>query len=231
MLVRYGAGVLVASGSIGGAVASHNRFGSYWRARTTPVNPQSQLQNIVRAAVGQLAQRWSNVLTALQRDAWEVYADAIVRQNKLGAQIKLTGFNMYMRSNVGRLQAGATVIDAAPGTLTLAPQDSTMTATVDEAGQEVSVSFDTNLDWNNLDDAHMFLFMSRPHSAGSAFIGGPWRLIGKIDGSSTTAPTSPTIFTVPFVVAEDQQVAVRGRISEDDGRLSDFFRDQSSVSA
>ena len=99
-LVQYGGGVLDARGSIGGQVHSKNRFGNYIRARTTPVNPQSTRQNFVRNIVQYLSQRWSNTLTQLQRDGWEVYAAAITRANKLGAQIKLTGFNHYINSFV-----------------------------------------------------------------------------------------------------------------------------------
>ena len=109
MLVQYGGGVLDARGSIGGQTASRNRFGNYLRARTTPVNPRSSKQNKVRAVVQYLAQYWSNTLTQAQRDGWEVYAAAITRTNKLGAQIKLTGFNHFIRSNTPLLQSDKTI--------------------------------------------------------------------------------------------------------------------------
>ncbi|GAI27992.1 unnamed protein product, partial [marine sediment metagenome] len=54
-LVQYGGGVLDARGSIGGQVHSKNRFGSYIRARTTPVNPQTNRQDAVRVAVSSLS--------------------------------------------------------------------------------------------------------------------------------------------------------------------------------
>jgi len=230
-LIQMGGGILDARGSIGGQVFSRNRFGNYIRARTTPVNPASSRQNAVRTAIQSLSQRWANVLTAAQRAAWEVYASAISRQNKLGAAIKLTGFNMYVRSNTPRVQAGATVIDAGPTTLTLPPADTVFAGTVDETNQEISVAFDTDLDWVDQDNGHMLVYMSEPKSAGVSFIGGPWRYAGKITGDSTTPPTSPQTFSVPFPVAQGQVVAVRARISEEDGRLTDLFRSQSTVAA
>ena len=230
-LVKYGGGVLDARGSIGGQVHSRNRFGNYIRARTTPVNPASTRQNLVRACIQLLSQAWSNVLTQAQRDVWEVYADAIVRVNKLGAQIKLTGFNHYIRANAPRLQAVGSRIDAGPTTLTLPPGDPQMIATVDEAGQEISVAFDDTLDWLDQDDAHMLVYMSEPKATGVNFIGGPFRYAGRLDGDSVTPLTSPQVLTAPFTVAEGQQVVVRARISEDDGRLSDLFRHQSAVTA
>jgi len=231
MLVQWGGGILDARGSIGGQTASRNRFGNYLRARITPVNPQSSRQNVVRAIIQLLSQAWSNILTQAQRDAWEVYASNIVRQNKLGAQIFLTGFNHYIRSNTPILQALDTRVDIGPVNLSLPPGDPLMIGTVDEAGQQISVAFDDTFDWVDQDDGHMFLYMSEPKRAGTNFIGGPFRFAGAIDGDSTTPPTSPTVISVPFPVAESQVVVVRARISEEDGRLSDLFRSQSAVTA
>ena len=230
-LIQLGGGILDARGSIGGQVFSKNRFGNYIRARITPVNPKSSRQNTIRASIQSLAQRWSAVLTQLQRDAWEVYAAAIVRQNALGAQIKLTGFNMFIRSNSIRSQSADTVIDIGPTTLTLPPGDPLMIATVNTAAQQISVAFDENLNWLDQDEGRMYVFMSIPKSAGVTFVGGPFRLAGSIQGDSTTPPTSPELIAVPFPVSTGQIVVVRARISEEDGRLSDLFRSQSSVAA
>jgi len=228
-LIQLGGGILDARGSLGGQVFSRNRFGNYLRARTTPVNPQSARQSLIRSIVAFLAQRWSNVLTQAQRDAWEVYANAIVRTNKLGAQIKLTGFNHYIRSNSAIANGLGNIVDIGPTTLTLPPEDPQMIGTVDETNQEISVAFDDTFDWVDQDDGHMFIYMSIPKAAGTNFIGGPFRLAGSITGDSTTPPTSPTVLATPFPVAVGQEVVVRARIAEDDGRLSDLFRSQSTV--
>lgn len=230
-LIQYGGGILDARGSIGGQVHSKNRYGSYIRARTTPVNPQSARQNKIRSVIQSLSQAWSNTLTQLQRDAWEVYAAAITRSNKLGAQIKLTGFNMFIRSNAPRSQSDDGVVVAGPTTLTLPPSDPVFACEVDEAGQEISVTFDPLLAWNIIDDGFMYISMSIPKAAGTNFIGGPFRLAGAIDGDTASPPTSPQVLSVPFPVAEGQAVVCKARISEVDGRLSDFFRHQSTVVA
>ncbi len=231
MLVQYGGGVLDARGSVGGQTHSRNRFGNYIRARITPVNPRSSRQNAIRAAVSFLAQYWSNTLTQLQRDAWEVYAAAITRSNGLGQQIKLTGFNMFIRSNAPRLQGGDPIVVAGPTTLTLPGADPIFACEVDEANQEISVTFDPALAWNIIDNGFLFVSMSIPKATGNNFIGGPFRVAGAIDGDTASPPTSPQVLPVPFPVAEGQVVACTARISEADGRLSDSFRSQSSVVA
>ena len=230
-LVQYGGGILDARGSIGGQVHSRNRSGSYIRARTTPVNPRSSRQNLVRAAVQYLAQYWSGTLTQLQRDAWEVYAAAITRTNMLGAQIKLTGFNHFIRSNTPRVQNVDTLIAAGPVILTLPPADPIFACEVDETGQEISVTFDPLFAWNIIDNGRMYVSMSIPKATGTNFIGGPFRLAGAIDGDTASPPTSPQVLSVPFPVAEDQALVCRARISEADGRLSDYFQHASSVVA
>ena len=231
MLVQYGGGILDARGSIGGQTASRNRFGNYLRARITPVNPQSARQNKIRSVIQALAPYWSNTLTQLQRDAWEVYAAAITRTNKLGAQIKLTGFNMFVRSNSIRQQSDDAIVAAGPTTLTLPPADPIFVCEVDETAQQISITFDPLLAWNIIDDGFMYVFMSIPKAAGTNFIGGPFRLAGAIDGDTASPPTSPQVLPVPFPVAEGQALVCQARISEADGRLSDLFRHQSSVVA
>lgn len=230
-LVAYGGGVLNMSGSIGGQVHSHNRFGSYVRARKVPVNPATDRQNKIRAAIQFLASQWSSVLNDIQRDLWEVYAAAITRTNALGAQIKLTGFNHFIRSNSIRLQADHATVGSGPGILTLPPGDPLFACTVDEAGQEISIVFTPASDWNDQDEGHMYISMSLPHAAGRNFVGGPFRMAGSLDGINGAPPASPQVLDVPFPVTEGQVIVCRGRISEEDGRLSDHFRDQSNVTA
>lgn len=230
-LVLYGGGVQNISGSIGGQVHSHNRFGSYIRARKVPVNPKTNRQSEIRSAIQDLAQRWSGSLTQDQRDQWEVYAAAITRKNALGGQIKLTGFNHYIRSNSIRLQNALNTIGDGPGILTLPPGDPLFACTVDEAAQEISVTFTPGLDWNDEDFGHMFISMSIPKAAGVAFVGGPFRQAGFLTGINGAPPASPQVLDAPFQVSEGQIVKCIARISQEDGRLSDFFLDQAAVTA
>ena len=229
-LVQYGGGVLDARGSIGGQVHSRNRFGNYIRARTTPVNPQSTRQNTIRAITAALASYWSTTMSAANRALWEVYADSIVRQNKLGATIKLTGFNHFVRSNAFILQNGGAQVDAGPSTLTLPGADPTFVCVVDEATQKITVTFDNALPWAIAVGGHLGVYMSAPKAPGVSFIGGPFRLAGTINGA-VVPPTTGEELDVPFPVAEGQNVVCRARIVEGDGRLSDYFQHFSSCTA
>ena len=219
------------SGALGSFVLSHNRYGYYLRNRVIPTNPSSTRQQEIRSIVSQISKRWSQVLTPEQRNAWDVYGNAISMSNRIGMSISLTGHAHYVRSNASRLYAGLDVVDAAPSELTLAETDGALEVAISQATQQLSVAFDTSLPWVDEDDAAMVIQMSMPSGPGTTYNQGPYRYAGTIAGDQTTPPTSPQTIAVPFPVAEGQLVSVQARILRADGRLSEPFRTSSNVAA
>ncbi|MCK5565505.1 MAG: hypothetical protein KAJ07_09690 [Planctomycetes bacterium] len=231
MLVKFGGGVLAASGSIGGQTFARNRSGNYVRSRTKPVNPNTARQQAVRSNMTGSTGRWSSTLTALQRAEWATYAAAIAWQNKLGETIKLTGFNHYVRSATSLLAAGGVVVDDGPAILSLPDGDPLVAVTALATGQALSVSFDDSLPWLDEDGAHMVVQMGTPQNITRNFFNGPWRQAGVIDGDGTTAPTTPQAMTAPFAIQEGQLVYFQFRIIRADGRVSQTFRTSATVGA
>lgn len=231
MLVKYGGGILDATGSVGGQTHSRNRFGPYVRARTTPVNPATDRQTAVRSAAAILANRWSTVLTAAQRLTWTQYAAAITRTGGLGAQIKLTGFNHFVRSNIEAMVHSEAVLYGGPVNLTLPDQIVPISAVIDEATQMIAVTFDNSGAWASQATGVVFVYMSQPKTPGTSFIGGPYRFAGVIEGEAPGPVASPVSVAVPFVVAEGQTIKVAFRVREEDARISDRFFHQSNVTA
>lgn len=231
MLVKFGGGILAASGSVGGQTFARNRYGNYVRTKTKPVNPSSDRQQYVRNLVSSMVEHWGSILTQDQRDAWNTYANAIDWLNKLGETITLSGFNHFIRSNVARVQAGGSVIADGPTELTLPGTDSLFEASLSEASQEISVAFDNTLGWANETGGFMSISMSAPAGGGRSFIQPQMRWADVIKGDNTTAPTSPATIACPFPVAEGQRVIVQARIIRLDGRLSAPFRDTAEVAA
>jgi len=223
-LVKYGGGIIQMSGSIAGNTFARNRSGNYVRARTKPVNPNTDRQQAVRGYIGTIAHRWSNVLTALQRQAWNEYAGEVEVTNKLGETIKLSGFNHYCRSNTAILNCGLTIIDVAPAIFTLPDTDPTVTCIYDETAQEISIAFDDSMEWLNEAGGAMLVYQGKPQSAGIAFFDGPWRFVDSIDGDDETAPTTPSTEPSQYVITAGQLAYTQFRIMRADGRLSEFFR-------
>ncbi len=230
-LVKYGGGIVGMSGSIAGNTHSRNRYGSYVRARTKPINPNTALQQTVRAAIATLTQRWSQTLTAPQRTAWNLYASSVAMTNKLGETVFLSGFNHYIRSNVTRETGPTVLIDNGPTIFELPAQDPTFSVSASEATQQLTIAFDEAMDWAVEDGAFLFLFQGQPQNAQRNFFAGPWRFIAYVGGVDPGGPVEPHVAIGPFAIAEGQHQWVYGRIARADGRLSKPFRNDCFTAA
>lgn len=231
MLYTSGLAVGQMSGKLGGIVASRNRSGSYFRNRAMGTNPNSPRQNAVRNIFANIANRWGNVLTEDQHEEWITYANAIGWKNRLGEDIILTGYNMFLRSNAVAARAGFVAIDDGPSILTLADTDPLFEISASEATQLVSIIFDTDQDWVDEDEAGMQILMSRPVGPGVNFITPTMRLLDTLIGDSGTPLTSPQTADAPFPIAEDQKILCSARILRADGRLSNHFHSTASVAS
>jgi len=225
-LVRYGGGIIEIRGSIAGNTHSRNSSGNYIRARTTPVNPNSTRQNVIRAAMATASNTWSNSLTPAQRTAWGLYAANINMTNRLGETILISGRSQYLRSNMCRLNSNLGARNDGPTLLTLPSADSAFSVVANVGAQTLTVTFDDTQDWAGESSAHMIISMSQPKHSAVNFIGGPFRVVIALNGSASSSLSSPaTIGSLPYVISADQVVGFTGRISRNDGRLSEPFRD------
>jgi len=223
-LIKFGGGVVSMSGSIAGTTFARNRYGSYARARTKPVNPNSTRQVQARSIMAQLAEQWGETpLTDLIREAWRTYADAITVNNRLGEAINLSGFNHFIRSNAAILTCGGTMVTAGPTTLSLPATDPTIAITGSEASNELEVTFDDDLEWLDENGGHLSIEMGQPKKSSINFFAGPWRFADSVDGDDTTPPTTPATIDAPFTLIEDQKVWARAKIIRADGRISNAF--------
>lgn len=211
--------VTVASGSLGGLTASHNKGGMYLRARTIPTNPSTAGQVIVRAALGTLASDWLNVLTQEQRDAWDVYAFNTPLTGPLGDPRTVSGLDMYIRSNVSRIQAGLATVDDGPVTFTLGTFTPTTLVTVLDSTQLLLLTIEPLDAWALQSGSGLMVYVSRPQNVTINYFKGPYQFAGLIEGDATP-PTSPQGIPVPFVITAGQKLFYRIRSTELDGRLS-----------
>ncbi len=230
-LIKFSGIVSDARGSIGGTVFSRNRGGAYIRSRTKPINPNTPGQQEVRAVMAFLTNRWSQNLTATQRDAWNLYAASVVMQNGLGESINLTGFNHFIRSNSILQRTGNTVVNDGPTIFEIPDADNTLAVTASEATQLLSVVFDDSLAWANEADGYLWTFQGTPQNAQRNFFGGPWRALSSIAGDAKTPPTTPDDQSAVFAIAEGQRDWIYARIQRADGRLSQPFRADTFVAA
>ena len=98
--MKYTPGPLVgeASGKAGCLVASHNRFGAYFRTRVIPINAKTSTQVNARNNLSSIAKSWKS-LTSDQKAAWSSAALSVVLYDRLGRAYTPTGFQFYCSCN------------------------------------------------------------------------------------------------------------------------------------
>jgi len=150
------------SGSNAGTTWSHNRFGQYTRNRTTPVNPNSTPQGIVRARLSANASSW-RALTDLQRAGWESLGNSMTRTDALGSSYTLTGFLAFCSVNNNLALMGNSLLDDAPA---LSTPDTILTCTVTLTAASLSIAYTPT---PMPTGARIATFASPQRSAGRAF--------------------------------------------------------------
>ena len=220
-LIKFGGGVTEMRGSIGGTTYAKNRYGSYARNRTKPVNTNTARQVAVRAIMSALYAAWA-ALTSTVQAGWKVYADNVKVLNRLGEQITLSGYNMYCRSKAVFENAGLTLPGAAPTTFSLPAQDDTITVTPDASSANVSIAFDNTQPWAKVLGGALIVRQGLPVNDTVNFFKGPFKYAGKVAGA-LTPPTSPQVISCPLPMAAGQKVWFEFRTVEADGRVSNPF--------
>ena len=223
-LVKYGGGIIQMSGSLAGNTFARNRSGNYVRSRTKPVNPNSTRQQVVRAIMAELVNRWAQTLTGVQRTAWNLYSSNVSMKNKLGESIFLSGFNHYVRSNLIRRLQTLAAIDNGPVVFEIPGQDGTLALAASEAAQQISTTYNAALDWADEDGGFLAIFQGSPQNPQRNFFDGPWRFLGVQSGVNGAPPASPVVLGVQFAITELQHQWIYARIMRADGRLSEPFR-------
>lgn len=221
------------SGSIGGITYAHNSGGMYARARATPTDPQTARQVAVRNAMAALTAQWNDLLTSGERAAWALYAANTLLTNAFGDPITVSGQNMYIRSNVARVQAGLDEVASGPTIFNKGNQAPPPLTGVSEATQLFTLGAfpGTPPSWTAEDGAAMLVYTGRPVNSGRTFYKGPFRLAATLPGDSGTPITFPQTVSSQYAATAGQNIFARLVLTRADGRLSDSIVVSATVGA
>lgn len=100
-------------GSIGGTTYSRNTFANYIRNKTSPVNPNTVAQQLVRTRLTTMSQSWAGITQTL-RDNWVDVAPSWSNTNIFNQPIDYTGFALYGRLNRNLQEINEVLIDTPP---------------------------------------------------------------------------------------------------------------------
>lgn len=177
------------SRSQGSTTASRNRYGSYFRNRVMPVNPNTSAQSTVRNNFQELSSGY-RALTEEQRSAWRELGNQMIRSGSLAENYSLAGLNAYISVNTNLRTIGATLVTSPP-TLTEVATVTTATLTVD-SDPTMSLAFTpTPLGAGD----HLVIRASAPVSAGKTFV--PRGALRQVVVTAA-AGTSPQNITEPY---------------------------------
>lgn len=202
-------------GSIGGTTYARNRYGAYARNRTVPVNPRTDAQQAIRAAMATAAIVWKS-LTDGERTLWNNYAAATPVTNRLGETIYLSGQAMYNKYSTFYTYQGETVPNSPPASPGLAEPLFAAGVTILDSGSTPpnAINFDFSNGSTNVAALYP-AWISAPQSAGKTFFKGPWIYLGKKLGTTRAAE-----YTIPFAVTAGQVFFTRQGYLDENGKLA-----------
>jgi hypothetical protein len=186
--IKFSALVSDMRGKLNGSVASHNRGGSYFRNKVTPVNPRSASQVAARSRFASFSQQW-RTLTQVQIAAWNSAVGAYAKKNIFGNLKNPTGAQLFQKVNNNLVVSGGSAI-----TSPAAPKGvSVVTAgvlTYTSATPALSLAYSGNVPAAT----RVKVYATPPLSAGVSFVKTQFRLI------TTLAPAavSPANILTPY---------------------------------
>lgn len=187
-----GLGVGDLRGSLGGTTASRNTYGSYFRRKVTPVNTNTNAQQLVRQRLATISQAWSG-LTPGERTAWNEVANQFSRTNVFGDQVPLTGFNLFVKLNRNLLEIGEAQISTAPQPKAV-PGFTSLGLTADTGGGTYEAAFTPAIPAS----IKVLVYATAPLSAGVSFVKSEFRLIDTLTTAETTPEDLAAVYIVKF---------------------------------
>lgn len=213
MKIKYSALVSGASGKLNGSVAARNRYGNYFRNKTTPINRDTTPQQRMRAIFGAISKRWSRI-TESQREAWENLAKDHPYTDIFGDSMTLQASAMFQKVNLNLEKLGLSSLDA-PGSKqengTLAGLEFTF---LGAAGLITELDLIPELQEAVAEDTTLVVYATRPVSAGKKFLKNDFRMLGSMEIAAASVNVTEDIlplYTAVFGdnVADNQRIGVR----------------------
>jgi len=212
------------SGSIGGLTGQQSRGGMVLKAKGSVTQRRSTRQLAAQNKFAHLNQRWVEILTPSQREAWAVYASLVPRVDALGDQRFISAKDQYLRSNILRMTAGLAPVDDGPTEMMLDQPPLIIFSSASATTQSVTTAFSVTMPWANETGAALTMQMANPHNRSASAFRFTFRLMAAVLGVTGSPPPAFLISPAPFPIAINQVYTLITRITRADGRLSYFTR-------
>lgn len=202
------------SGSIGDNVYSHNKGGPYVRRRAIPVNPSTSRQSAVRNTLSHVSGLWQG-LSAEQREAWNAYAVANPKINRLGQTITLSGQAWHNALNARVRDFSGAPMKVPPAT---PPPASLISATVTNNGTNTLTIAYTP--FSLAAGVRLALWATPPGSAGR----NPNRNQARCIAYTAPGASSPQLISLPWSLVAGQYINLWVATVDSSGRVTPGLR-------
>lgn len=180
MKAKLGMFAVQLSGSVGGTTAAKNRYGTYFKKKSHPINRKTSSQSSVRAFLSTLTKGWKS-LTPAQQNSWRNAVENFKKSNSLAESIVLTGHQLYIAINRNLQTISQTLLLVAPAVTTVAP----LTAQAFVAGVGAGTIIDTYAPAIPAGQS-LALYATRPLSAGKFSNSQDYKLIGVFNAADVS---------------------------------------------
>jgi hypothetical protein len=193
MKVKYGAIVTEGRGKIGGHVATRNRYANVFRTKTSPCQPASSYQQLVKARMIAAAQAW-RAFSDTVRAGFEALADQVSATNVFGDSIKYTGFALFCRLARELSEIGGSALTAAPAIPAMSSILS-LALTAETGPVLLSLAYTPT----PVPTGFTMVVQAAPQvSQGIAFIGGKYRTLATVAAASASPYVATTTYPARF---------------------------------
>jgi hypothetical protein len=107
--VEFSSVVTSIRGKVGGSVFQRNRSGYSLKNKSTNVDSASIKQIASRGYVSQVQTAWRS-LSDSGRNEWDIFANFKPVKNRNNSNVNLSGYQLFLKYNLIRLQAGYTIL-------------------------------------------------------------------------------------------------------------------------
>lgn len=195
------------SASIAGTTFSRNRYGSYMRNKTSPVQPHSVDQLSQRANFASVSSLWRSLDAATQL-AWKTFAAAYPFTDVFGSTMYLTPNALFIKLNLNLLSIGEPVITVP--VLPLTPTVFTIDDITATSGTNV---LDVTISLATAPSGFKFQVFCTPNlSPGKNFVKNLYRSFGRITDTAGVMACGGAYVTKFGDLVASQQVNVKVRM-------------------
>lgn len=220
MKIKWSALVGDVRNKLNGSVASRNRYGSYLRNKTSPVNPQTSFQQAARQALGNISSAWRG-LTEAQRQSWINNTVNFPFTDIFGDTMNLSGQALFVKLNSNLEKIGQPRVLAAPLPTSFDQIAITSVSATVAAGALTALDLSMNIAAVPAGYS-LAVYATPPINPGRAFVKNQFRFLGTATVAANDADIL-TEYTSRFgsVASVGQSIHVRvALVSNDTGQQS-----------